>query len=1021
MTGDLLDLAVRAWVPAQEQAETTSGETRRGGERIPARLLIFDTETTTDETQRLNFGAWRYCRARRAPEGVQLTCLAEGLFYANELPERDSHGFSALQAYAATHHADVDSTQPDADRRLRLESLDQWLNRVLWRVAYKLRACVVCFNLPFDLSRIAWKVGDTRNRSGGRDPFAGGFSFALWSYTRNGERRESRHRPRLVIKAIDSKRALKGFRTPEIIDPANLIPEDPDANQPDQNWRFRGHMLDLRTLVFALTDRGHTLESACNTFGVPYTKRDVQHGTITGDYIEYCREDVAATQDLAAGTLSEFDRHPIELQATRAYSAATIGKGYLKAIGVRPPLERHEVDRKILGWAMSAYYGGRTEVRIRRQPMPVVYLDFLSMYPTVCALMGVWKLLTAEQLEIPDATHDVQQLLESITINECFEPELWPNLVGIAQVIPDGDILPVRANYSANPGWQIGVNPLSGEQPIWFTIPDLIASKLLTGKRPQILRALRFEPHGTTSGMRPVNLLGEVHVTPEEDFFRVVIEERKRAQQRGTPEEHRRAKSLKVIANSTSYGIYAQMTRRELGAGQTEPVTVYGHRDQPHQWHVSAPEEPGQYSFPPLAACITGAARLQLAMLERVVTDRGGSHVFCDTDSMAIVATENGELIPCLGGRHTTVDGQPAARALSFEQVEAIRSWFGALNPYHRDAAPGSILEVEDENYTDETRTTRRQLHCLAISAKRYVLYELSRGGEPVLVKWSGHGLGHLLNPTEPGSDDRDWIRHAWEWLLRKHLGLPAPEPSWLDQPAIARHSISSPALHGLLAKLNEERAYVEQIKPFNFLSVAFVHPLERPPDDPRLVLIAPYRSTGAEHLAQPWANRYSGTRYTITTQPSAARHRPGIVTVKTYREMLAEYAGHPEAKSCGPDEPACRRPTAGLLYRRSVTNRTIAHIGKEANRLEEAHAGLIQNQSEVLGRYDDPDQQAFKDWALPVLQSLGPREVGRRTGHSLGAVHAALSGKSAPRREALRRYLALAREMDQRNCRSRR
>ena len=54
---------------------------------------------------------------------------------------------------------------------------------------------------------------------------------------------------------------------------------------------------------------------------------------------------------------------------------------------------------EILGRSMSAYYGGRTEVRGRRISLPVVYLDFLSMYPTVCALMGVWKLLTARRVK----------------------------------------------------------------------------------------------------------------------------------------------------------------------------------------------------------------------------------------------------------------------------------------------------------------------------------------------------------------------------------------------------------------------------------------------------------------------------------------------------------------------------------------------------------------------------------------------------------------------------------------------
>lgn len=47
-----------------------------------------------------------------------------------------------------------------------------------------------------------------------------------------------------------------------------------------------------------------------------------------------------------------------------------------------------------IGHAMNAYFGGRAECRIRRVPVPVVYMDFQSMYPTVCALMNLGKLLT---------------------------------------------------------------------------------------------------------------------------------------------------------------------------------------------------------------------------------------------------------------------------------------------------------------------------------------------------------------------------------------------------------------------------------------------------------------------------------------------------------------------------------------------------------------------------------------------------------------------------------------------------
>jgi hypothetical protein len=88
-------------------------------------------------------------------------------------------------------------------------------------------------------------------------------------------------------------------------------------------------------------------------------------------------------------------------------------------------------------------------------------------------------------------------------------------------------------------------------------------------------------------------------------FFQAIIERRKAAQAAG---EKRLADSLKVLANSTSYGIYAQMTRHELGGDRTETVTVYGRGADPAKFRVPNPEDPGEYCFPPIAAATTGAA-----------------------------------------------------------------------------------------------------------------------------------------------------------------------------------------------------------------------------------------------------------------------------------------------------------------------------------------------------------------------------------------------------------------------------
>jgi hypothetical protein len=90
--------------------------------------------------------------------------------------------------------------------------------------------------------------------------------------------------------------------------------------------------------------------------------------------------------------------------------------------------------------------------------------------------------------------------------------------------------------------------------------------------------------------------------------------------------------------------------------------------------------------------------------------------------------------VPCAGGNERTADGREAVRALSWAQVDRIADRFRALSPYHEDVISGSILEIEKDNF-DPITHERRQLWCLAVSAKRYALFLRAPNGEPVLLK----------------------------------------------------------------------------------------------------------------------------------------------------------------------------------------------------------------------------------------------------------------------------------------------
>jgi len=149
-------------------------------------------------------------------------------------------------------------------------------------------------------------------------------------------------------------------------------------------------------------------------------------------------------------------------------------------------------------------------------------------------------------------------------------------------------------------------------------------------------------------------------------------------------------------------------------------------------------------------------------------------------------------------------NGEAAIRALPWNEVRGIATIFESLNPYDRAAIPASILKIEDDNYEGGNPKTgkQRQLYCVAISAKRYALFVKDHDGNPVLLRkglnnsedrWSEHGLGHLLNPTNPESEDREWIAQVWLGVIRRALGLPTNKLPFESSPAVGRISLSSP------------------------------------------------------------------------------------------------------------------------------------------------------------------------------------------------------------------------------------
>ncbi len=290
---------------------------------------------------------------------------------------------------------------------------------------------------------------------------------------------------------------------------------------------------------------------------------------------------------------------------------------------------------------------------------------------------------------------------------------------------------------------------------------------------------------------------------------------------------------------------------------------------------------------------------------------------------------------------------------------------------------------------------TRRQLWCWAISAKRYALYPMGPDGPEFRrivddheeagdrdgrekAKKSGHGLGHLLNPIDPEDPSDDWIAQAWEYLVRRALGQDAPRPTWLDRPALTRITASSPTVLRWFAGFNAEKTYTEQIKPANFLLLAHLDPF----DPSEALPIAPYEPDASRWAGLSWIDRRNAQPISITTEPSDGTERCGVVRVRTYSQVLADYLAHPEAKSLGPDGEPVRRHTVGLLRRRRVEGLPVPrYIGKEGNRLDDRVSGLAIGPDEYRTEYEDPGRTMWCEVVVPILKIMDRARVAKAAG----------------------------------------
>lgn len=888
--------------------------------------FVFDTETTTDNRQALRFGAyaiygiepeeriWFHRQDKLTREDLDRQ-VEVGMFYNPE--EFSSDEISLMHQFAEL-------------KNLKLYEKDDFIRKVFYPWVYIRQALCIGHNLPFDLSRLATRWGEAKGK------FYGGFWLTLCNCRHDDSCFDH---PPVRTKSLGSKKALIDFRT---------------QHKPSRKInRYRGRFLDTSTFGKALLGPGDiSLAGMGKRFKARVFKMDgeVDHGeTITEQYLQYAIQDLEATWALYQAEREVYRQHGLSKEPWKIFSEASIGKAYLKDLGIPSFLKQHaDFPKDAIGKAMTAYYGGRTEVRIRLQPREVIYTDFTSEYPTVNALMNIQELLLAEKVTVELCLIEAVCLLNDLTLNDLLQKQTWPLLRCFVKIIPDGDLLPIRTRYGKqSAATNIGLNYAYSHLPVWYCLADVLASKLLTGKTPKIIDAFKLVPEGRIK-TRQWKLFGDERFSidlDKDDLFARVIEMRAdiKKQMDGLSKNSHDylyldglQQALKLIANSTSYGVLVEINPDD---SESKNISVHIYTDQCLKGETKAIEEPGPYFMGPCGALIPAAGRLLLAMTETIAADQGIDYVLCDTDSMAFARPENMD------------------RETFRLKIQEICDSFKMLSPYRNVS---EILKIEDINYFNKQS---KPLFCIAISAKRYALYNRTDNGYRIR-KFSSHGTGGWMKPAkyesttpEPCDNVYKLGGHRWMYDLWYHAIAEIKKGKtrvslnnlpFLSEPALTKVTVSTTQLLKRFKSIPDMRPFsfmvmLPSLNQFELLSRSTNY-LEMLADSILLngENIQPFNPVVLRDVSfyAPFGKSYPDIQAKIKRMDNNESIR---IEHKTLAECVINYFSHGEAKAANPKG-------IGRLERQNIQVYEQIFIGKETNRIKDD----ISEESEGIVEYED-------------------------------------------------------------------
>jgi hypothetical protein len=785
------------------------------------RVFVFDTETTTDIYQNLKIGFFQVYQDN--------ILVKEGLFYDPSLSYED---IKVLEKSKKTF-------------KTLLYTFEEFIKILYTEVYYKGSLCIG-YNLAFDISRISKDYGYSRKNN------KGGFTFIL---------SDNKKYPPIIIKKIGDAYTFKFQRS---------------ISNKGNNY-FSGYFLDVLKFSEVLLEKKHiSLLQSCKILNTKNKKlEDIEHGKINTKYIEYLMKDVISTYEVYLKLLELFKKYNIDIPINKIYSSASLGKYLLNQLGIKPfNICNPNFNHLLLGKIMTSYYGGRCECNYRNKPILTDTLDFTSMYPTITILYDLWKYIIAKEIITEDVTEEIKELINSIDLKKLKNKEIYKNFNVLVKIKPNNDFLPIRTDYKGdNKTNNLGLNYLTSNKEIWYSLPDIISSKIYTNKSPEIIKAIRFIPKGIQEGLKKSKIVN-INVDPERNnLIKIFVEERQKIKEKmkslnkDTSEYNlcnSEQKALKILVNAFSYGIFIELNKKEA----KKNIKVNGL--EAFNSSSNFIETEGKFFNPILGTIITSGARLFLTIAQKIAEDNGYKHYYMDTDSIFV----------------------------SPKVSDIIINYFNNLNPYDANIP---LLKKEKEN-----------VYFYGICSKRYCIY--TKEG---IIDYKLHGLGHLINPYS--SKIEVWHKEIWGNVIHYvihsknlcntlHVLHNMVFDKYSNFYALSKITISSPNIIKRFNKMNKDKDYYNKIKPFNFCLVGFSTKDNVKP-------IIPFSKDSQKMVYEDFIDYETGEVIN------------GVVYWKPLAHTISAFYDHPENKFDG---------YVGYLKRKHIICNDIQYIGKEANNIDE-------------------------------------------------------------------------------------